>query len=345
MAAPAASASAAFRRVYDTLKDELLRDPAFDFNDDAIRWLDGMLDYNVLGGNLNRGLAVIESYKLLKAGSEPSEEEVFLAYILGWGIEWLQAYFLILDDIMENSHTRRGKPCWYRLPKVGLIAINDGLVLRSQISQIFRRYFFGKIYYVDLLDLFNEVEFKTTSGELLDQIITNEGRKDLNKYTVHIYRRIVEYKTAYYSFYLPVACALLLSGQSLDDYVQVKKILVEMGVYFQIQDDYLDCFGDPDVIDKIGTDIENFKCSWLFVQALQRADDKQKDVLFENYGKPDPACVAKVKALYKELALERVFSEYERESYEKLISDIEAQPSETVQAVLKSFLHRIYKRK
>ncbi|XP_062218575.1 farnesyl pyrophosphate synthase-like isoform X3 [Phragmites australis] len=306
MAAPAASASAAFRRVYDTLKDELLRDPAFDFNDDAIRWLDGMLDYNVLGGNLNRGLAVIESYKLLKAGSEPSEEEVFLAYILGWGIEWLQAYFLILDDIMENSHTRRGKPCWYRLPKV---------------------------------------EFKTTSGELLDQIITNEGRKDLNKYTVHIYRRIVEYKTAYYSFYLPVACALLLSGQSLDDYVQVKKILVEMGVYFQIQDDYLDCFGDPDVIDKIGTDIENFKCSWLFVQALQRADDKQKDVLFENYGKPDPACVAKVKALYKELALERVFSEYERESYEKLISDIEAQPSETVQAVLKSFLHRIYKRK
>ncbi|XP_062218569.1 farnesyl pyrophosphate synthase-like isoform X2 [Phragmites australis] len=316
MAAPAASASAAFRRVYDTLKDELLRDPAFDFNDDAIRWLDGMLDYNVLGGNLNRGLAVIESYKLLKAGSEPSEEEVFLAYILGWGIEW-----------------------------VGLIAINDGLVLRSQISQIFRRYFFGKIYYVDLLDLFNEVEFKTTSGELLDQIITNEGRKDLNKYTVHIYRRIVEYKTAYYSFYLPVACALLLSGQSLDDYVQVKKILVEMGVYFQIQDDYLDCFGDPDVIDKIGTDIENFKCSWLFVQALQRADDKQKDVLFENYGKPDPACVAKVKALYKELALERVFSEYERESYEKLISDIEAQPSETVQAVLKSFLHRIYKRK
>ncbi|KAL6614681.1 hypothetical protein ACP70R_036951 [Stipagrostis hirtigluma subsp. patula] len=325
------TAAAAFRRVYDTLKAELLRDPAFDFNDDAIQWLDGMLDYNVLGGKLNRGLAVVESYKLLKAGSEPSEEEVSLACILGWG-----------------------KPCWYRLPKVGLIAINDGLVLRSQISRIFRRYFLGKSYYVDLLDLFNEVEFQTTSGELLDQITTNEGRKDLNNY-----RRIVEYKTAYYSFYLPkvlhdckiiltcykVACALLLSGQSLDDYVQVKQILVEMGVYFQIQDDYLDCFGDPDVIGKIGTDIEDFKCSWLFVQALQRADEQQKDVLFENYGKSDPACVAKVKDLYKELDLERVFSEYERDSYEKLIADIESQPSETVQAVLKSFLHKIYKRR
>ncbi|CAO1947859.1 unnamed protein product [Urochloa humidicola] len=205
--------------------------------------------------------------------------------------------------------------------------------------------FFGKTYYVDLLDLFNEVEFQTTSGEMLDQITTTEGRKDLNKYTVHVYRRIVEYKTAYYSFYLPVACALLLSGQNLDDYVQVKQILVEMGVYFQIQDDYLNCFGDPDVIGKIGTDIEDFKCSWPFVEALQRADEKQKDSLFENYGKSDPSCVAQVKSLYKELDLEGAISEYESKSYEKLISDIEAQPSETVQAVLNSFLHKMYKRK
>ncbi|XP_044972639.1 farnesyl pyrophosphate synthase-like [Hordeum vulgare subsp. vulgare] len=304
-----------------------------------------MLDYNVLGGKLNRGLAVVESYKLLKAGSEPNEEEHFLACILGWGIEWLQAYFLVLDDIMDNSQTRRGKPCWYRLPKVGLIAINDGLVLHSQISRIFKRYFYGKPYYVDLLDLFNEVEFRTTSGELLDQITTSEGHKDLSKYTVDVYGLIVEYKTAYYSFYLAVGCALLPSGKNLDDYVQAKRILVEMGVYFQIQDDYLDSFGDPEVLGKIGTDIEDFKCSWLFVQALVRVDERQKDILFENYGKSDPACVAKVKALYKELNLERVFSEYERETYEKLISHIKAQPNEAVQAVLESFLHKIHMRK
>jgi farnesyl diphosphate synthase len=75
----------------------------------------------------------------------------------------------------------------FYLEQVGLIAINDGLVLRSQISRIFRRYFRGKSYYVDLLDLFNEVEIQTTSGQLLDQITTNEGRKDLNKYNVHVY--------------------------------------------------------------------------------------------------------------------------------------------------------------
>eukprot|EP00494_Astrolonche_serrata_P001082 UN01088 len=77
-----------------------------------------------------------------------------------------------------------------------------------------------------------------------------------------------------------------------------------MGTYFQVQDDYLDCFGDPESIGKIGTDIEDYKCSWLVVQALELADESQKGILLENYGKSEPESVAKVKDLYKELDLE-----------------------------------------
>ncbi|KAH1189306.1 Farnesyl pyrophosphate synthase 1 [Glycine max] len=126
-----------------------------------------------------------------------------------------------------------------------------------------------------------------------------------------------------------VACALLMAGEDLDKNVDVKNILVEMGTYFQVQ---------------IGTDIEDFKCSWLIVKAFELSNEQQKKVLQENYGKPDLENVAKVKALYNELNLQGVFEEYESGSYVKLVSSIEAHPSKAVQVVLKSFLAKIYKR-
>ncbi|XP_075671507.1 farnesyl pyrophosphate synthase-like [Castanea sativa] len=333
-----------FLEVYSVLKSELLNDPAFEFSHDSRQWVERMLDYNVPGGKLNRGLSVIDSYKLLKEGKELTNDEVFLTCVLGWCIEWLQAYFLVLDDIMDNSVTRRGQPCWFRQPKVGMIAVNDGLILRNHIPRILKNHFREKPYYVDLLDLFNEVEFQTTSGQMIDLITTLVGEKDLSKYSLTLHRRIVQYKTAYYSFYLPVACALLMAGESLENHIIVKDILVEMGTYFQVQDDYLDCFGDPEVIGKVGTDIEDFKCSWLVVKALERCNEEQKKLLYENYGKADQARVEKVKELYKVLDLQGIFVEYENETYERLLNSIESHPSKAVQAVLKSFLSKIYNR-
>ncbi|MED6166642.1 glycerol channel, partial [Stylosanthes scabra] len=125
-----------------------------------------------------------------------------------------------------------------------------------------------------------------------------------------------------------------MAGENLDNHVDVKNILVEMGTYFQVQDDYLDCFGDPETIGKIGTDIEDFKCSWLAVKALELSNEQQKKVLYDHYGKPDPVNVAKVKALYNELNLQGAFEEYESQSYEKIVKSIEAHPSKAVQAVL-----------
>ncbi|KAG9448522.1 hypothetical protein H6P81_008487 [Aristolochia fimbriata] len=333
-----------FVSVYPRLKSELLEDPAFEFTDDARQWVEKMLDYNVPGGKLNRGLSVVDSYELLMPGKTLDEHEIFLACVLGWCIEWLQAYFLVLDDIMDGSITRRGQACWYKVEKVGLIATNDGIILRNHIPRMLRKHFREKPYYVDLLDLFNEVEFQTASGQMLDLITTHEGEKDLAKYTYPVYRRIVQYKTAYYSFYLPVACALLMAGENLDNFIEVKNILIDMGTYFQIQDDYLDCYGLPETIGKVGTDIEDFKCSWLVVQALERASEEQKKVLYEHYGKSKAADVAKVKELYNELNLEAVYHEYVAMIYQKLTSLIESLPSESVQAVLQAFLKKIHNR-
>lgn len=337
-----------FKEVYELLKTELLQDPAFEYDHVSTQWINKMLDYNVPGGKLNRGLSVIESFRLLKYGKQlavPEDgDDLFRASVLGWCIQWLVGCALNLDDILDSSHTRRGRPCWFRLPKVGMIAVNDGILLWNHINRILRKHFRDQPYYVDLLELFNEVEFQTACGEMIDLITTLDGERDLLKYTSELQRRISKYKTACGTFYLPFACALLMLGEKLDDYNDVKDILLEMGIYFQVQDDYLDCFGDPEKIGKIGSDIEDFKCSWLVVKALEVCNEEQKKVLCDNYGKADPRNVAIVKSLYKDLNLQGIFNEYEINEYEKLTRQIEALPSNKVQAVLKSYLVKIYKR-
>ncbi|KAK0600016.1 hypothetical protein LWI29_010739 [Acer saccharum] len=70
---------------------------------------------------------------------------------------------------------------------IGMVAVNDGIVLRNHIYRILKNHFRGKPYYVDLLDLFNEVEFQTISGQMIDLITTldgEEGEKDLSKYSL-----------------------------------------------------------------------------------------------------------------------------------------------------------------
>ena len=69
-------------------------------------------------------------------------------------IELLQAFFLVSDDIMDSSKTRRGQPCWYLQPKVGMIAINDAFMLESSIFILLKKYFRSHSAYIDIVELF-----------------------------------------------------------------------------------------------------------------------------------------------------------------------------------------------
>ena len=72
------------------------------------------MQYNVPNGKRNRGLALVMSYRLLAPPSDQTPESLELARILGWAVEMLQAYFLVIDDLVDQSITRRGQLCWYR---------------------------------------------------------------------------------------------------------------------------------------------------------------------------------------------------------------------------------------
>lgn len=76
-------------------------------------WLQKAIEYNLKNGKRNRAKSLLLAYELL-ASDHVAEDKLRQACILGWCVELLQSYFLILDDIMDNSITRRGQLCWYR---------------------------------------------------------------------------------------------------------------------------------------------------------------------------------------------------------------------------------------
>ena len=291
-------------------------------------------------------MSVVDTSTIL-LGRPLSEDEHTRANVLGWAVELLQAYFLVSDDIMDNSKTRRGAPCWYRMPNVGMIAVNDGLMIESAIYILLKKYFRSHPRYVDLMELLHEVTFQTELGQCIDLLTAPEDNVDLSNFSMEKYIFIVRYKTAFYSFYLPVALALYnLDLATEKNLKQTKDILIPMGEYFQVQDDYLDAFADPEVLGKIGTDIQDNKCSWLVNQALKLASSDQRKVLDENYGRKDAICEAKVKDIYHQMKLDGIYAEYEEDAVTKLRQDIaQVDSSEGLKTeVFDEFLRKIYKR-
>ncbi|RPD65755.1 farnesyl-diphosphate synthase [Lentinus tigrinus ALCF2SS1-7] len=344
-----------FEGVYPILRDELLAYMKQEgMPEDAISWYKRNLDYNVPGGKLNRGISVVDSVEILK-GRKLSDDEYFKSALLGWCIELLQAFFLVSDDMMDQSVTRRGQPCWYRVEGVSYIAINDSFMLEGAIYYLLKKHFRSESYYVHLLELFHDTTFQTELGQLIDLITAPEDHVDLSKFSLAKHQKIVIYKTAYYSFYLPVALAMYMCGiphtSSNDPYELAQSILIPLGEYFQVQDDFLDFAAPPEVLGKIGTDIIDNKCSWCINTALALATPAQRKILDENYGRKDAEAEKRIKALYEEMGIRQKYAEYEEAAYKRimgLIQTIPEQPSgegvSLKREVFKVFLDKIYKR-
>eukprot|EP00123_Amoebidium_parasiticum_P007231 comp17976_c0_seq1/m.18357 comp17976_c0_seq1/g.18357 ORF comp17976_c0_seq1/g.18357 comp17976_c0_seq1/m.18357 type:complete len:370 (-) comp17976_c0_seq1:527-1636(-) len=335
-----------FMAVYNILSRDLVNDMQnMGVSADALEWFKKNMDHNVPGGKMNRGRSVFHAYRSLVAPRQPTGEETFRCFVLGWAVEWLQAFFLVADDLMDASITRRGQPCWYKMPGVGNIAINDSIMLEANIYQMLKRYFGGETYYLALVELFLQTTWQTEVGQLHDLITAPEDSIDLTRFTLEKYKLIVKYKTAYYSFYLPVAEAMIMAGITEPAlFKSAEKILLVMGEYFQIQDDYLDCYGAPEVIGKIGTDIQDNKCSWLVCQALLRATPEQRKVLVDNYARKNADNEAKVKELYRQMDLEKVFKDYEEATYAELLDLIKKEAGSIPEAVFMDFAKKIFKR-
>jgi farnesyl diphosphate synthase len=336
-----------FESVWPRLEEAMLEYVSkYKLPEKETEWYKQSLKTNTLGGKCNRGMSVPDSCSIL-TGKPLDEEQYFKAAALGWMTELLQAFFLVSDDMMDGSITRRGKPCWYRMEGVGMIAINDAIMLEGTIFNILKKFFRDHPAYVDIVELFHETIFQTEMGQLCDLLTAPEDKVNLDNFSMDKYTFIVIYKTAYYSFYLPVALALhTLNLATPENLKQAEDILIPLGEYFQIQDDYLDNFGLPEHIGKIGTDIKDNKCSWLVNQALQMATPEQRRILEENYGQKDDAKEAVIKKLYDDMGLKQHYETFEEKrgaEIRALIDQVDESQG-LKKEVFEAFFNKIYKR-
>lgn len=347
-----ATAKARFQATFPRVRDELVQYMrGHKMPEDACSRFSRNLDYNVPTGKLNRGVTVVESAEIL-LGRSLSVDEYSRAAILGWCVELLQATFLVTDDMMDSCDMRRGKTSWYRLPGVGTNAINDSYLLEASIYYLLKTYFRHEPYYVDLLELFQETTLRTALGQLVDLLTAPQHKVDLSRFSLDRHQLIVVWKTAYYSFFLPVALGMhfarITDGAA---YAHAARILIPLGEYFQVQDDFLDCYGKPEVIGKVGTDIADNKCSWLVNTALALASEQDRAVLQANYGRRDTAAVQRVKDVFERLGVRGRYEEYEERCYGELCVLIDQVPETGAgqapalkREVFHSLLRKIYRR-
>uniref|UniRef100_A0A8C0CB27 Farnesyl pyrophosphate synthase n=1 Tax=Balaenoptera musculus TaxID=9771 RepID=A0A8C0CB27_BALMU len=227
--------------------------------------------------------------------------------------------------------------CWYQKPGIGLAAIHDAFLLEAYIYRLLKLCCWEQPYYLNLIELFLQSPYQTEIGQTLDLITaTPQGSVDLGRFTEKRYRSIVKYKTAFYSFSLPIAAAMCVVGIVREkEHVNAKKILLEMGEFFRILDDYLDLFGDPSVMGKVGTDIQDNRCSWLVVQCLQRASPEQCQVLQESRGQKEA----------EKMNLLAVFTQYKEDSYSYLTGLMGQYAVPLSPATILGPAHKIYEQK
>ncbi|KYQ90347.1 farnesyl diphosphate synthase [Tieghemostelium lacteum] len=343
-----------FLDVFQILKKDILEAIGeLNVSKEIFGWVRESIEVNIPGGKLTRGLTIYNTVKSLKIGFL-SDQEKFEARVLGWCVEWLGSVYLVFDDVMDGGTIRRGHPCWYkclnplnRQVPIGNIAIFDGLILEECMYKILKKYFKHKAYYGDLVELIHDVNWKSYIGQLMDSDVSIFERGDFSEFTMTRFRQIMIYKTAYYTFYLPVVAGMLISGMELQ-YIEsldgLKDILIELGIFMNAQDDFFDSFSDPKITLKIGTDIEENKITWLICKALTMVNPDQLSLLKQHYGRTSPNDRAIVKKIYLEIGLEKEFRIYEDQTYLDIMKSIDTNEINIPKEILITILENCYKR-
>lgn len=207
-------------------------------------------------------------------------------------VEMFHNFTLIHDDVMDRSAMRRGRPTVYkRWGSVQAILSGDALLTLATARVTAHA---GEKA-AQALDIFNRTALEVYEGQQLDMDFETRRRVRVAEYM-----EMIRLKT---SVLLGCACEIgaLMGGADADSRRAMYDYAVNLGIAFQLRDDWLDTFGDPAVFGKpIGGDIVNRKKTWLFLQAMAKAPAPMERALLL---KQRPAMVRSVTRIYKVLGL------------------------------------------
>lgn len=193
---------------------------------------------------------------------------------------------------------------------VGLVAFNDAQMLYSGIYTLIDIYLKDHPCHLEIVELFLKTNEQTVFGQVLDIF----SSKHVDTFTELRHRATCNFKTSYYSTVLPARLGLYLSGNSdKATHWKVEEIMLKGGEYLQMIDDFIDCYADPKVMGKLGTDMEEGKCNYPIVWAMQKASEAQKAVIRDNFGKPGKESVKLVKDIYEQLNMKQLYRDNEKE--------------------------------
>ena len=221
------------------------------------------------------------------------EEEAIMPAV---GLETFHNFTLLHDDVMDKSEMRRGRLTVHKKFNENS-AILSGDTMLTLATQYISRVPESLLRIV--LDSFNEMAIKVYEGQQLDMDFESQSKILLDDYI-----EMIKCKTGA----LLGTCAkigALIGGASEKDAEKMFDYGLMTGVAFQIQDDWLDTFGDSTSFGKnIGGDINNGKKTYLYVIALQH-DSQTADALKEAFKIPSgDVRVKAVTRLYEKLGID-----------------------------------------
>lgn len=250
-----------------------------------------------MGGKRIRPVLMLLAYNLFK--DDP--ESILMP---ACALETYHNYTLLHDDLMDNADLRRGHQTVHRRwdANTAILSGDSMLVLAYQrMAQCSA----DKMQQV--LTLFTETALEIGEGQQYDMDF--EHRNDVRE---EEYIEMIRLKTS-----VLLACATkigaILAGASAQDADNIYRFGEQMGLAFQLQDDFLDVYGDTKVFGKaIGGDIVSNKKTYMLINAFNRADTAQRAELERWIEAKDfdaKEKIAAVTRIYNEIGIDRLAME------------------------------------